>query len=366
MNMSKLLKIATLCIVLMAVSGSFGMATYYLYQKSKTPPVVIKTCSPKFRNIRQIVLVSGSVVPREEVKITPKIPGIIQHVSVQPGDEVKEEQVLAELRVVPDQALLNEGYNRLRKAKINLMEAERKLKRRKYLRDSNYSSMSTEDFEKAKFEHELSITDLKAAENNLQIIKEGGFGMENNKNQTLIRATISGMVLDVPVKVGDTVIESNTFNEGTTIAIIADMQSMIFEGVIDESDVGKIACGMKLRLKLGAIENKEIDAVLTYIAPKGKSENEGQVQFQIKADITPDPDIFIRAGYSANAQIVLEERKHVLSIDEKCLAFEGDVPYVQIQKDGQRFERRDVKLGLSDGIRVEIVDGLTEKDKIKL
>ena len=352
--------------VLMAVSGSFVMATYYLYQKSKTPPVVVKTCSPEYTDIRQIVLVSGSVVPREEVKITPKIPGIIQRVDVQPGDEVEEDQVLAELRVVPDQALLNEGYNRLRKAKINLMEAERKLKRRKFLRDSNYSSMSTEDFEKAKFEHELAVTDLKAAENNLQIIKEGGFGLEDTKNQTLIRATISGMVLDVPVKVGDTVIESNTFNEGTTIATIADMQSLIFEGVIDESDVGKIACGMKLKLKLGAVENKEIDAMLTYIAPKGKSENEGQVQFQIKAEITPDPDIFIRAGYSANAQIVLEERRHVLSIDEKYLKFEGDMPYVELQKNDQTVERRNIKLGLSDGLHVEIVDGLTEKDKIKL
>jgi HlyD family secretion protein len=350
----------------MIVSGSFVMATYYLYKKSKTPPLVVKTSSPIFTDIRQIVLVSGSVVPREEVKITPKIPGIIRHVDVQPGDEVKKDQVLAELRVVPDQALLNEGYNRLRKAKINLMEAERKLDRRKFLHDSNYSSMSMEDFEKAKFEYDLAKIDFDAAQNNLQIIKEGGFGLEDNKNQTLIRSTISGMVLEVPVKVGDTVIESNTFNEGTTIATIADMQSLIFEGEIDESDVGKIAYGMKLRLKLGAIENKKIDAVLTYIAPKGKSEDKGQVQFQIKAAITPDPDVFIRAGYSANAEIVLEERKHVLSIDEKCLKFDDNTPYVEVQKNDQTFARQDVKLGLSDGIHVEIVGGLTEKDKIKL
>jgi HlyD family secretion protein len=352
--------------VLMVVSGSFVAATYYLYKKSKKPPLVVRTSSPAFTDIRQIVLVSGSVVPREEVKITPKIPGIIRRVDVQPGDEVKKDQVLAELRVVPDQALLNEGYNRLRKAKINLMEAERKLDRRKFLRDSNYSSMSMEDFEDAKFEYDLAKIDFDAAQNNLQIIKEGGFGLEDNKNQTLIRATISGMVLEVPVKVGDTVIESNTFNEGTTIATIADMQSLIFEGVIDESDVGKIAYGMKLRLKLGAIEKKKIDAVLAYIAPKGKSEDKGQVQFQIKADITPDPDVFIRAGYSANAEIVLEERKHVLSIDEKCLRFDDDTPYVEVKKNDQTFERRDVKLGLSDGIHVEILDGLSVEDKIKM
>ena len=235
--------------------------------------------------------------------------GIVRAVFVQPGDAVKKDQVLAEIRVVPDQALLNEGHNRLKRAKVNLMEAERKLGRRKFLRDNKCSSISEEDFEKSRFEYELAKIDFKGAENNLQIIKEGGFGLEDEKNQTLLRATISGMVLDVPVKVGDTVIESNAFNEGTTIATVSDMRSLIFEGVIDESDVGKVAHDMQLQLQLGAIQNRSIQAVLTYIAPKGNSEKEGQVQFKIKAEIRPDPDLFIRAGYSANAQIVLAEKR---------------------------------------------------------
>jgi len=363
--MYKIIKIILIGVLILLMGGSFGWTFLYLHEKSQKPAEVHKAYSPTIMDLKNTVLVAGMIIPREEIMIKPKIPGIISKIYVQPGDCVKKDVVLAKISVVPDQSLLNEGYNRYNKAKINLLEAKQKLNRRKLLHNNNKPSVSTENFENVKFEYEIAKSDLEAAKNNLKIIKEGG--RDINGNQSLIRSTISGTILEVPVKVGDTIIQSNTFNEGTTIAIVADMKTLVFEGDVDESDVGKIKEGMILQLKIGAIENREVNATLVYIAPKGNNiQNEGQVKFKIKADIEFPPDILIRAGYSANAEIILAERKSVLSINESCLKFDKQQrPYVELQVNNQHFERRDVKLGLSDSIHVEILEGLSLNDKIK-
>ena len=206
---------------------------------------------------------------------------------------------------------------------------------------------------------------MDAAENNLQIIEEGASKKSGESANTLIRSTSDGMVLDIPVEEGNSVIEANTFNEGTTIATIADLGEMIFEGKVDESEVGKISTGMPLIVSVGAIQGTTFNAELEYISPKGVEEN-GAIQFEIKADVELKEEFFIRAGYSANADIVLEKREDVLAIRESLLQFDGKQPFVEVETGEQTYERRDVKIGLSDGIQVEVLDGLTEEDKVKV
>ena len=340
---------------------------YLFYKNSNQTVERHRTGHPSRTDIQNTVIVSGKIVPKEEIKIKPKIPGIIDEIDVAPGDRVSRNDVLAKIQVVPDQALLNEGYNRCKTAKVRLLEAEQHLARCRKLHKNGYRSISTEDLESAEFECKNAKIAVQSAENNLKIIKEGAFlQKDTSEDQTLIRATIAGTVLEVPVKVGDTIIQSNTFNEGTTIAVVADMQTMVFEGEIDESDVDKLKEGMQLRLKVGAVEDHMINADLSHIAPKGTIEKEGQVKFKIIANIQPQPNITLRAGYSANAEIVLAERKNVLAINESSLQFDKNQrPYVEVRIDNQTFKKRYVKIGLSDGIHIEITEGLSLNDTIK-
>lgn len=356
-----------ICALVVFIVGSAGGTAYLLYNNSKKPDEKYATGQPFRADIQDTVIVSGKIVPKEEIKIKPKIPGIIGEIRVEPGDTVSRNDVLAKITVVPDQTLLNEGYNRCKTAKVRLVEAEQHLDRCKKLHKDAYRSISTEDLEAAEFEYKNAKIEVDAAENNLKIIKEGAFLRQNTgEDQTLIRATIGGTILEVPIKVGDTIIQSNTFNEGTTIAVVADMQTMVFEGEIDESEVDRLKEGMLLRLKVGAIEDHIIDAVLSHIAPKGNIEKEGQVKFKIMADIKAQPDITLRAGYSANAEIILARRKNVLSVNESSLCFDHKQrPYVEVLRNDQTFEKRYVKIGLSDGIHIEIIKGLTVNDTIK-
>lgn len=347
-------------------AGSLAGTVYFLQQKSHKPAKDYTTFTPEIGDIYKTILVSGKIVPKEEIKIKTTVPGIVKKILVEPGQSVTNGQVLAKISIVPDPALLNEAYHRLKKATIYIEDAKQKLERKKNLYQTEDQIISKEEVEQAQIEYKIAQSELAAAENNIEIIKEGDLSSDHLElNRTFVSSTISGMVLDVPVKIGDTIIQSNDFNEGTTIATVADMSQMIFEGDVDESDIGKINEAMTLKLKVGAIEKKEIDATLTYISPKGFQRSEGQVKFRIKADIKIRPDVFLRAGYSANAQIVLEERKKVLSINESCLQFDQQqTPYVQLEEKDKSVTRRNVKLGLSDGIRVEILEGLSLNDKV--
>ncbi|HEX5743282.1 MAG TPA: efflux RND transporter periplasmic adaptor subunit, partial [Flavobacteriaceae bacterium] len=227
--------------------------------------------------------------------------------------------------------------------------------------------ISKQEFEAAELNYNSAKQDLKSAQNNLDIIKKGSAAGMGKTANTYVKAEISGTILEIPVRKGTQVIESNTFNAGTTIAVIADMTKMIFEGKVDEAEVGKIKNGTVLEVSLGAIEKKKYPAKLNFIAPKGTEEN-GAVQFKIKGDVTLDEEFFVRAGYSANADIVLEKKDSVLSIKEALLQFDKktDLPYVEVKVGDQKFERRDVELGISDGVNVEIIKGVTLKDEIKI
>jgi HlyD family secretion protein len=343
----------------------FGMVFifYYLYSKNKKQPVVFETKTPFVTDIVKKTVATGTIVPRKEIEIKPQVSGIIEKIYVEPGMSVKKGDLIAKIKIIPNMVSLNEAEARVSKAKINLEDAKEIYERQRKVYEEGVIPLA--DFQRYKVAYENAVAELEAAENNLQLIREGVNKRMGTATNTLIRSTIDGMVLNVPVEEGNSVIEANNFNAGTTIAYIADMGEMIFKGKVDETEVGKLHEGMPIILTIGAIENEKFDATLEYISPKGVAEN-GAIQFEIKAKIHLKKGFFIRSGYSANADIVLDERKSVLAIPEKLLQFEGDSAYVEIETQPQIFVKRYIKTGLSDGINIQIIEGLIAKDKVKV
>lgn len=350
-------------ILIVILVGAFGGTLFFLYNKSKKQPEVFETKNPFKSNVIKKTVATGSVVPRFEIDIKPQVSGIIDELYVEAGDMIQKDQVVARIKIIPDMVNLNAAETRLNRAKINFDDAQNNYERQQGLFDKNV--ISYEEFKTARVSYDSAKEELTAAENNLELIKNGVTKKAQTTTNTLVRSTITGMVLDVPVKVGNSVIQSNTFNDGTTIATVANMHDMIFEGKVDETEVGKISAGMPIELEIGAIEKEKFQAMLEYISPKGKEEN-GAIQFEIKASVNLLENQFIRAGYSANASIVLDKRDSVLVIPEGLLKFRNDSSYVEIQTDiEQQFKTQFVQTGLSDGINIEITEGLKENDKVK-
>lgn len=341
----------------------FGGTIIYLYKKSVAKPTVYETTTAQVTNIIKKTVATGKIVPRKEIEIVPQVSGIIEELYVEPGERVKRGDMIAKVRIIPNMVSLNEAESRLNRAKIAHDDAKRNYDRQKALYDNKVIA----EAELQSFELALNTSreSLDAAENNLQLIREGITKTAGQVSNTIIRSTIEGMVLEVPVEIGNSVIESNTFNAGTTIATVADMGEMIFKGKVDESEVGKLHDGMELILTIGAIDAEKFSAKLEHISPKGVEEN-GAIQFEIRAAVALKESQFIRAGYSANADIVLDKRDSVLAIQESLLKFSADSVWVEIETAPQVFEKRVIKTGLSDGLNVEVLSGLTEKDKIKI
>lgn len=343
--------------------GAFGGTLFFLYNKSKKKPDVFETKNPFVSDVVKKTVATGSVVPRFEIDIKPQVSGIIDELFVEAGDKVEKDQVVARIKIIPDMVTLNSAETRLNRAKINFEDAKNDFERQQGLFDKNV--ISYEEYKNAKVAYDSAKEELTAAENNLELIKNGVTKKAETTTNTLVRSTITGTVLDVPVKVGNSVIQSNTFNDGTTIATVANMNDMIFEGKVDETEVGKISSGMPIELEIGAIEKEKFQAELEYISPKGVEEN-GAIQFEIKASVQLQEGQFIRAGYSANANIVLDRKDSVLVIPEGLLKFENDSSFVEVQTTTeQQFEKRFVQTGLSDGINIEITTGLKKDDKVK-
>ncbi|MBN1767116.1 MAG: efflux RND transporter periplasmic adaptor subunit, partial [Prolixibacteraceae bacterium] len=335
---------------------------YFLYTKSKNEPEIFKTVKPVVETITQKTVATGSVVPRKEIEIKPQVSGIIEEVYMQAGEMIKTGDVIAKVQIIPDMVTLNSAESRVNRANLNYEDAKIDYDRQKELFDKKV--IAYEEYQKAQLAFNTAREELNSAEDNLELIKKGVTKKSAQTTNTLIRSTIDGMLLDVPVEVGNSVIQSNTFNAGTTIAIVADMTDMIFEGNVDETEVGKIREGMDIILTIGAIDNEQFDAVLTYLSPKGVEQN-GAIQFEIKADVNLKEGQFLRAGYSANASIVLEKRENVMTIPEGLLNFENGSSYVEVEVDSQVFEKRFVELGISDGLNIEVTSGLSYDDLIK-
>ena len=366
-------------ITLLVIVIAFSAGIWYIYSKDKTNPVVFQTETASIKTIVKKTVATGNIVPKEEVFIKPNISGIIHEIFVVAGDVVLAGDLIAKVKVVPNINSLNSAKNNINSAKTQVETARLALESQKsiYLRQKELfdkAVVSANEFDQAllsynqaqqRYNQENVL--LTAAQQTFDIVKTGtakGLGAAAN---TEIRATVSGMILDIPVKVGNQVIESNNFNDGTTIATIADVEKMIFEGKVDESEVGKITENLPLEITVGAIENKKFNAVLDFIAPKGVSEN-GAIQFEIKGTLNNQNATFIRAGLSANASIILAKAENVLSIKEALVQYDSKTkkPFVEIATGAQEFQRKEISLGVSDGLYVEVLEGVTQQDNIKV
>jgi HlyD family secretion protein len=358
--MKKTIKI----IVILALVIALVMVLKYFKDSSSKSVEDFKTATPFYTSINTKTVATGKLNPEEEVELKPQISGIIDKILVEEGDVVKKGDVMAKIRVVPNEQSLVGASSQISSAKLSYNNSKTIYDRNKTLFDKGV--VSRQDFENSELALNQAQETLSQAQNNYQIIKRGSLSGGGSANTNII-ALIPGTVLEIPVREGDQVIESNNFNAGTTIATIADMSKMIFEGKVDEAEVGKLEEGKDIKVILGAINEKVFPAKLTFVAPKGMEEN-GAVQFTIKADVTVEPSTKIRAGYSANAEIEMESRDSTLVIKESLLQFNRitEKPFVEIEKEDGKFEKKDVELGLSDGINVEIKDGVEEGDKIKV
>jgi HlyD family secretion protein len=351
-------------IILIVIAVLFIAALVWFGKKNSKSILEFETETPFRTTIVKKTVATGKVIPLEEIEIKPQITGIIDKVMLLEGSKVKKGDLIAVVRVVPNEQALISAKGRVDNAKLRVNNGQISFKRTKNLFDKGVVARA--EYESIELSYKQAKQDLKNAENDYLIIKKGSANLGGGANTNII-AQMSGTILEIPVKEGDQVIQSNNFNAGTTIASIADMSKMIFEGKVDESEVGKLVRGTKIEVSIGAIEGKKFPAKLNFIAPKGTEEG-GAVQFKIKADVSLDDDFFIRAGYSANADIILVQKDSVLSIKEGFLRFdkETEEPYVEIQTSEGVFEKRNVKLGTSDGVNVEVLEGVTKDDAIKI
>ena len=357
----KILKYVGLALL---VFGILFAAVFFVKSNAKSP-IVYETDKVFKTTIEQKTVATGKVIPRDEVLVKPQISGIIDKIFVEEGANIKSGELIAKIKVVPNEQALVAARGRVSNAEFALNNAKIEYDRNKTLFERGV--VANQDFLNIELRYNQAKQELSNAQNDYRIIKNGSVGSGSLAN-TDIRATVSGTILEIPVKEGDQVIQANNFNDGTTVATIADMSKMIFEGKVDEAEVGKLKIDMPLKVSFGAIQNKEYDAVLKFVAPKGVEEA-GAVQFKIEGEVDlSDADNFIRAGYSANASIVLDKKENVNAIKEALLQFdkETEKPYVEVEVGEQKYERRDVEIGISDGINVEIISGVTDKDKIKV
>ena len=349
--------------ILTALIAIIFIGTFvFLYKKSRPAEVKYQEIEATVMDIQRTTVVTGKIIPRNEVNVKPQINGIIAEIYKKAGEQVQENEVIAKLKVIPDMNSLSSAQSRVRLSEINLKQAQTNYDREKALYDKQL--VSADEFEKVLQALNQAKEEKSAAQDALEVIRDGVSRSNATSSSTLVRSTITGLILDVPVKVGNSVIQANTMNDGTTVATVANMNDLIFDGNIDETEVGALSEGVPVVITIGALQNYSFDATLEYISPKAVESN-GANQFEIKAAVTVNTDQMIRSGYSANAEIVLEEVKGVLSLPESTLEFDGDDTYVQVLNADGSTTRTKVETGLSDGVNIEIKSGVTEGTKVR-
>jgi len=355
--MKKILLILLTLIILAVFIGT----AFFLYQKSQEKPVIFETATAFTADIVKKTVATGSIKPRKEIEIKPQVSGVVDQLFVEAGDLVEKGDLIARIQLIPDMEHLSAAESKLESARINLRNAKLDYDRQKTLYDDGLIGELA--FNKFVLNYELQQEAVNSTSETVDLIKEGASKKSGNV-ANLVRTTVSGMVLVVPVREGTFVTETNTFNQGTTIANVANMRDLIFEGRLDESEIGKVREGMALILNVGAIPGQSFNADLEYVSPKGM-DDQGTIKFEIKAAVAVQDDLFLRAGYSANADIVLDRRDQVLVINEGNLITEEGKTYVEVETAPQEFERKEIETGLSDGINIEVLDGITEQTKFK-
>ena len=359
--MKRYSKLIIATIIALIFIGTF----VFLWQKSQPKEVVYSEFTPKMDTLQRITIITGKIEPRNEVNVKPQISGIITEILKEAGQYVQAGEVIAKVKVIPEMGQLSSAESRVRLANINVRQAEVDFEREQNLYDQKL--VSADEYDKVRQQLNQAKEELKAAVDALDVVRNGVSRSNASMSSTLIRSTISGVILDIPVKVGNSVILSNTFNDGTTIASVANMNDLIFRGNIDETEVGQLVTGMPMKITIGALQDVSFDASLEYVSPKAVESN-GANQFEIKAAVTSLADSKIRSGYSANAEIVLARAENVLTVPESAIEFQGDSTFVYIVKgEGQEktYERTAVTTGLSDGVSIEIKKGLTAKDRVR-
>ncbi len=360
--MKKFFRIFLFVLLGLVVLGTF----YFLWRKSRPAPVVYNIVEATIGTIQNTSVATGKVSPRDEIMIKPQIQGIISELRKEAGDFVRQGEVIAVVKVIPDMNQLNSAESRVRIAEISLETTKAVWERQQVLFAENV--ISREEMEGSEAEYRRAVEELQNSRDNLDIVRDGASKSTSDIANTQVRSTITGTILNIPVKVGTSVIQANTFNEGTTIATVADMNDLIFIGNVDETEVGRVHTGMHVKITVGAVEDQTFDAVLEYISPQGVEQN-GAILFEIKAAVAIPDGVNIRAGYSANAEIVLARVEDVVTVPESTVNFSGDSIFVWLETDplakNQTFERHDVKTGLSDGLMIEVKEGLAAGQKVR-
>ena len=353
--------------IMMALAAVVFIGTFvFVYIKSQPKPVEYNEFEPKQMDIRKTTVVTGKIEPRNEVNVKPQISGIITEILKEAGQKVEAGEVIAKVKVIPDMSSLSAAQARIRLAGINERQARTDFEREKALFDKGL--VSADEYDKIAQALRQAREESAAAQDNLEVVRDGVSKTNASASSTLIRSTVTGLILDIPVKVGNSVILANTFNDGTTIATVANMNDLIFRGNIDETEVGRLTTGMTMKITIGALQDLKFDARLEYISPKATDQN-GANQFEIKAAVNlPTSSEQIRSGYSANAEIVLAEARGVLSVPESAIEFSGNETFVYVVKGSGKektYERRKVTTGLSDGINIEIRSGLKKGETVR-
>ena len=355
--MKKVFKILLWVVITLIFAGTF----IFLYKNSQTKDVIYQTVTPKVIDIERTTVLTGKIEPRDEIAVKPQISGIITEINVEPGQMVKAGDVIARIKVIPEASQLSSAENRVNVARINLEEARQKHERNSSLYEKKV--ISREEYEGTLAAYNRAREEVTSAQDAVNIVKQGVSMYNASESNTMVRATITGLVLDVPVKVGSSVIQSNTFNDGTTIATIADMNNLIFKGTVDETEVGNLAVGMPMTIEIGALSDVNPSATIEYISPKG-TESNGANTFEVKAALQLPEGVQMRAGYSANATVTLNGAKSVLSVPEAIVEFSGDSTFVYCLTDSvpkQKFERKTITTGISNGIDIEVKSGIDSK-----
>lgn len=357
------------------------MVITYFINSNKQEKEVFLTKKPFVQDLEDKVMATGKIVPKEEIEIKPNMPGIIDKIYVNEGDKVEVGQLIAALKIVPNiqsvnaaQQEVNNGRLQIANAEMNLSTQQKQFDMQQSLYQQGVISKqeyltAQQQLQSAQIQLKNAQQQLVTAQKSLQIAKTGVTPELQSLATTQIRSKASGTVLEVPVKVGNQVIEANSFNAGTTIASVANLNSLIFEGKIDEAQAGKLKEGMEMNIVIGALQNKKFSGKLTMIAPKGKEES-GTIKFPVEGDVFNPNGEYIRAGFSANGEIVLNAQKNALLLDESLIQYEkqngADVPFVEVKKANGKFEKVFVKLGGSDGINVQILSGLDKNAEVKV
>lgn len=356
--MKKFFKIFMIVLVCVLFVGTF----IFLYNNSREKETVYSITTPSVASIERTTVLTGKIEPRDEIAIKPQISGIISEILVEAGDHVNNGDIIAKIKVIPEEAQLSQAQNRVEVAKISLNEAKLNFERTRQLYEKKYESR--EKFETDQAAYERAKREFDQASDQLTIVRDGYSAANAQGSNTLVRSTVTGIVLEVPVKVGSSVIQSNTFNDGTTIAKVADMTDLIFRGKVDETDVDLLHEGQEVRISVGAIADSDYPAVIEKIAPMATDDN-GTNTFEVKAALSANETGNLRAGYSANANIILEKAENVLTVPEGIVEYESGNAYVYILTDSvpvQKFERQQIKTGLSDGLKVELKDSVLKED----